>query len=463
MTKFLMPCVDRSRFSLSWGRCQRARFLEYHSGNGFGIRRKAQSLPLATGIHVHEMLEGLLRVGQESREAYREVIIAAAANYRKKVNASGVLQLAEEVNEEEGVADLHALVEEQAALIEGLGWAAVKVMLPQLYSQYEVVSIEQEEEYVLGCSCGLGEGVGSGDQHEERECEGIVLMSRPDLLVRNKADRTLAYVEFKTAGDMNSFGWKDQWEGNVQLALGVVGAEKRLGEAVPNCFVLGFNKGWRKKGYNVEEKAYTGAKRQDSPFCYAYKKEANPPLWEEQWATSYDWVDENGKNRKLGKEWKKCPVWEGEFAGRPEGWTKLEYWVEGMGVEELEKQIQWVGPLPVARYLVSDLLEALTAEEKRWQERLFRIWEAQGDAHKDARKNFHTALNVEVPQSWECLRYTKKCQFLPICRKEEGWEAVIAGEGDGDKWVARRPHHAREEKMMKVLGIELPEENEEVE
>lgn len=453
---FAMPVVDRSRFSLSWGRCQRARFLNYHAGNGFGFHRKAQSLPLATGIQVHEILESLLLEGPGvGRDKQREIIGKKVEEYRVKTLASDILQLAEEVGEEEGAGDLRLLVEEQAALIEGLAWAAVRIFFPRLYAEYEVVSIEQEEEYVLECSCGLGDGAGTGDEHEARECEGIVLMSRPDLLVRRKADRTLGYIEFKTSGDVGNYDWLQQWQDNVQLALGVVGAEKRLGEEVPNCFVVGFNKGWRKKGYHVESKSYTGAKKQDSPFCYAYRKEANPPLWEEDWQMEYNYTDEDGKARRLGKEYKKSPVWEGEFADRPAGWTKLEAWVEALPLEIVEKQILWVGPLPTPRYLVADLLEALGAEEKRWQERLWQIWEAQ----EKGREEFLSALNTQVPQSFECRRWGKQCQYLPICRKEPGWEEAMSGQG-GEKWVARRPHHERERRLMERVGLEVPGEEE---
>lgn len=457
---FLMPVVDRSRFSLSWGRCQRARFLNYHSGNGFGVRRKAQSLPLATGIQVHEILEGLFRLPANSpREAYREVITKSVAAYREKTEKSEILQLAEEVNSEDNKEALLLLIEEQAALIEGLGWAAVRVVLPTVFAQYIVVDVEQEEEWVLGCTCGLGSGVGTGDEHEAKECGGTVLMSRPDLLLRRNSDQTLVYVEFKTAGDVDSFDWRKQWEGNVQLAVGTAGSERRLGEEVPNCFVLGFNKGWRKRGYNTEDRAYTGPKRQNSIFCYAYRKEANPPLWEEQWATKYDYKDEQGKNRKLGKEWQKVGVWQGDFTSRPEGWTKMEFWVEGLDLEELESQIAWVGPIPTPKYLVGDLLEALETEEARWGDRLWRVWEAKDKGEAE----FHSALNKEVPQSFECHRFGKECQFLSVCKKEPGWQEVILGQGDTSKWVGRRPHHQRELVMMQKLNLPIPNEDGEIE
>lgn len=451
----ILPVVDRSRFSLSWGRCQRARFLEYSSCNGFGVRRKQQSLPLATGIVVHGILEELINLGEgATKEQQRQVIVRSVENYTTSALSSGILQLAQETNNTDSAEELKEIVAEQAALIEGLAWAATIAFLPKVWKEFDVVAVEHEEEYVLECDCGLGSGVGTGDEHEGRECGGIVLMSRPDLILRNKSSKQLCYVEFKTSGDVTNYNWRETFEDNVQLALGVVGAEKRLGEEIPHCYVVGFNKGWRKKGYNPDTGDYTGKKTQDSPYCYAYKKEANPPHWEEEWRTSFRYVDEDGKNRTLkGKGFDKAKVWEGEFKQRPAGWTKLEYWVDWLGKEEAEKQILWLGPLPTTRYLVSDLLEALGAEEKRWQERLWAVWDAQVKGEKE----YRSALNQWIPQSWECRRWNRKCQFLSICRHDE---TLIDSQGQlNSEFVFRRPHHDREVAIMRRLGIPVPIEN----
>ena len=446
----LLPVVDRSRFSEGWGRCQRARFLQYSSVNGFGVRRKQQSLPLATGIVVHGILESLLKLGPADKAQQRKIILDKVEEYKKTALASGILQLAQETNNEESEKELKEVVAEQASLVEGLAWAAVKSLLPKIWREFEVVAVEHEEEYVLECDCGLGSGSGTGDDHEARECGGIVLMSKPDLILRDNTTKQLCYVEFKTSGDVGNYNWREQFEDNVQLALGVVGAEKRLGEEIPNCFVVGFNKGWRKKGYNTETGEYSGRKTQDSPFCYAYKKAANPPHWEEEWRTQWKYIDADGKNRILkGKGFDKAKVWEGEFAARPAGWTKLEYWTEFIG-EEAEKEIVWLGPLPTSRYLVNDLLEGLGAEEKRWQERLWKIWEAKPE-------EFRSVLNKEVPQSRECHRWGKKCQFLSVCNRDE---ELVDEEGRlKEGWVFRRPHHQREITLMERLGVPIPTEN----
>ena len=109
-----------------------------------------------------------------------------------------------------------------------------------------------------------------------------------------------------------------------------------------------------------------------------------------------------------------------------------------------------MGPLPTSRYLVSDLLEGLGAEERRWQERLWKIWEAKPE-------EFRSVLNKEVPQSRECHRWGKKCQFLSVCNRDE---ELVDEEGRlKEGWVFRRPHHQREITLMERLGVPIPTEN----
>src|SRR5262245_7111256 len=49
--------TDRSRLKLGMQRCARARYLAYHAGpTGCGYTAKHESLPLVTGIAVHEGL-----------------------------------------------------------------------------------------------------------------------------------------------------------------------------------------------------------------------------------------------------------------------------------------------------------------------------------------------------------------------------------------------------------------------
>ena len=89
------------------------RYLEYHSGpHGFGMRLQPQSLPLATGIHVHLGLADIMRRFQkeeqkgaagprhsvqaqldswELREGWRQDIAKASGRYRQAVERRGFM------------------------------------------------------------------------------------------------------------------------------------------------------------------------------------------------------------------------------------------------------------------------------------------------------------------------------------------------------------------------------------
>src|SRR3990172_8354086 len=69
--------IHRSPIQLGRVGCKRARYMEYHSGpTGYGIRRKAESLPLVTGSAVHELMAKLILL--PSVDESRRIITAAA-------------------------------------------------------------------------------------------------------------------------------------------------------------------------------------------------------------------------------------------------------------------------------------------------------------------------------------------------------------------------------------------------
>ena len=88
------------------------------------------------------------------------------------------------------------------------------------------------------------------------------------------------------------------------------------------------------------------------------------------------------------------------------------------------------------------------------KKKAWKIWEAKPE-------EFRSVLNKEVPQSRECHRWGKKCQFLSVCRQDE---ELVDEEGRlKEGWQFRRPHHAREIRVMERLGVPVPEENAEEE
>lgn len=419
MTKWL---TDRSRYLTGLQHCQMARFLKYHSGpSGYGITRKAQALPLVTGVMIHECLAKILEEVKRSnhhiptRSFIREVINNQITLYRTLILNRGFANL----NEEQEL-----LIKEQTSLMEGLVWGWFKIMLPGLVEEFELIEIEREEEL---------------------EVAGIVMMSRPDFVARERSTGKLSIHDFKSAAYVND-SWVEEYRESVQMAVGTLGVEARLGEKVETYYIHALIKGLRKKEYDSSSGDYTGPKTQTSFLCYGYYKEANPPLNKSDWQAKYKYLGQDGKKHLLGKYYTKTPIWEARFENKPPEMSNGEYWVmETLPIADLQELFIQIGPYERQENLIAHYIPEMVNEEKRWIQRLWRIHEAKVE-FGEASEEFQDTLREEIPRSWECRKYNSVCEFLPICHNHsQMWE-----------FVPRAPHHAPEALQMKSRGIEIP-------
>lgn len=430
--------TDRSALFTSNGGCARARYLNRHFGpTGYGIVRKAESLPLATGIHAHQATEilqkHLLAHDQLPPKAVvREAIKTANDAYLKVIEARGYRGLL-------GGEKVEEVIQEQQCLIAGLIWNFVDGLLPWLHSEYRVVSVEEEYVYVLGCTCGLPP-TADYQTHADRGCAGIGLQLRQDCLAERRSGGGLAYFETKTTGRQGDI-FVGQWERRPQFALGTLGTLERLGKEVTELYVIGLYKGFRQKD------KVTGETRQASPFCYGYCRPGNPPLAEDDWLGSYEWVDElTGQIKRASRAHQKRGLWElaGSdwapwLAAKAQGLDPIEFWVQQLPKSIREKQIFLVGPMNRQDWQLAVLRRQIVAEEIEWQQRIWSLYEVQSRGGTFDSDEIQTALDALFPCSWDCRKFGERyeCEYTKICHREEGWQDPL---GTG-KYVPRRPHH----------------------
>lgn len=462
-----LPFVDTSRFKDGMGRCLRLRYLQYHF-DGFGISRNWNQVPTVGGIIGHRINEQILLLAREqplySQDQVRHVINTEADLYEEFAKGVAIANVEPEQNEEERL----WTVAEQKALLEGLGWLFVRVLLPYILEHYEVLAVEPEYLLVIGCSCGLGDGpitleqaLAPDEAHAARDCQGCFLQGKPDVvLVPKVGPRRVIVLDYKFTGWSDAKTWRDGFERNVQFALHTATVEANLGEEVEQILVIGIQKGKWQRSYDPATQSQSGPKRQASWLCYAYYRPGNPPWTEEDWKLSFYYQDEDGKRRQAnkGKGYDKVPTW--EAFQEQEGVRPMEQWVATRTDEELGSLIQLVGPIDVPRYLVKRTIRAVAASEQRiiapglWlleetQKRL----EAEGKVAWP-QPEFQAALDMAFPQSWECKRWNQLCPMVPICFMEPGWETPY----EGDRYRMRRPHHKPELTWMKSLGFDPPAE-----
>ena len=462
---------DRSRMNLGLTWCPRARYLEFSSGPvGYGIRSKRRAIPLATGSGIHKPLELALRHMKEhgevpSREAFRPMVVEAIAEYFSLVEKRGFMNHTDDQTQK--------IMQEQRCLIEGLSWTAWKILLPPIHEHYAVVHVEQEDVLVWDCDCGLGEMLGDYTEHEAKGCGGIGIQVRPDAGLRRRSDSALCVLDWKSDGNVHKYNWQESFRLNIQMAFQVMSLERLMQEPVQGgVFIAGLHKGWRATEKTDQDGVWVGVegsptteKYQASVMCYGYQKPANPPLEPEEWRSEYYYSEWDEKKQKMvgrnlkGKGYSKVGLWLANFPDKPKSWSSMEHWVENyLSDETVAKQVKLAGPLHAPEHLFEALKRAGTANEQRVRESLWALWEvSEATGGEFSHPDFQAALDIHFPQTWDCQRYNTKCQFVPICDRQAGWEDPL---GTG-MYELRRPHHEAERLQLTSRGVELPPEQDE--
>ena len=468
-----MLYVDRTRYTTGLSHCMMNRYLGHHL-YGTGITYTGSSIPLVTGSHTHTAIEEIVLFCKEVQESspnivstsileaivneniVRNAIEASISTYTLEVDETEIRKYTE-VPE-----DIDTQVTEQCSLVGGLVWTWVKKGLPWVLENYTIIAVEQEYEYVIGCNCGLS-GIGEVAIHEERGCSGVVLMTRPDLILRDNKTRNLVYVELKTGSDVKNRNYSMQFEDNVQFALGALAASRILGEEIRELYVHALHKGKRDSEYNVATKEYSGPKKQNSPFCYTYYKEGNPPLVLEELLPSY-WNKDPGSTKRWGatekRGYNKLPVWDIKFQDKPEEMPYYEYVVNRYQTldsgDGLDDNIRFIGPIDNPAFLTDRLVVELEYEERRWADRIEYLDESLAAVNGEiGNPEFQEALGMVIPRSWDCYKYAGWCDKISICYQRAGWEDPLSL----DKYIQRTPNHPIE--LNSTAFKELNDEEEE--
>lgn len=441
--------------------CPRSRYLQYHSGpNGYGMKRKAGSLPLTTGTYIDQPIAAILNWVQNNpgdmagvEQVAREAIATAKAAYMQVVELRGIQNLSQDETQE-------IVIAEQIILIDALVWSWVLEALDDYLNRFSLISVQEPEELVVDCTCGLGDRIGRFRDHHNRKCDGIGLEGRLDFISRAHATGELCYHEIKTAGSISK-SWEEQWADKLQFVLGVSGAEARLEEAITEHAVYGLIKGARRHKDRLSDGTYGGPIIQDTRLVYPFFNPGSPPVEPEDWQMEYDRVDEfTGEARRLSRKYKKTFVGEHHEAveaAKAEGMPLGEYWTRIAPPKVRQSHVAYIGPLRISQTMKRKLLRQVVAVERDWQRKAWAIYEAFDAANGEwDNPDFQAAMDEHAPCSWECKKYTSRyaCQFHKMCFEEAGWDAPL----DSEYYIPRRPHHAAELKQAEDRGLAPPAE-----
>ena len=354
---------DRSRTVTDWS-CARKRYWNYEF-DGKGIVPNTTALELFLGTTVHD---GLAAVAHG-------VAIDDIAGTAWKETFDGLIELDMTSSEDEAM----AFAKEQASLVEGLLRGFNRHVWPQLMAEYPtIVAVEKEMTY----------------KHN-----GLTFMSKPDLVLEGP-DGTVVYVEYKTTSSKKD-SWINSWNTAVQLHSTMRAIKETMNVDVTGVIVQGLYKGYESYG------------KQSSPFCYAYRRAANPPFVKEEIGYEY----------KAG--FRRFPIWE-----LPGG---VQKWVETMPIEILRDQF----PRTPLIFINDELVERFFAQRATREMEIAMAMEMVKDTDDEEAKT--QILDVSFPQKFDqCIpSFGRPCIYRNLC-----FNRVTSPLSQG--YTYREPHHAPE-------------------
>ena len=414
--------TDRTSI-LTYQRCPREYWYSRHAG-GKGLQKKSKGLPLQFGGAFHEGCEVLLTLNPREYLCTNppttnvDLAVQRAHNFLRDQFDNHAISFDNETPD-----DLQKAMEygqeEQMALAEGLlrGWWSYEG--EAFLENFEVIEVEQEGRATLA--------------------DDLVLMFRPDALVRDKQSGDLYVISWKTCATFQKRNI-DQAKHDMQSISEVFGVEQLMGlqsaaEAQEMANKLGTSVAWGTNGTRVEGVLYrwivkgqrrkddwTGLYTQGSHLIYGWRK-LGSSADDAEWSWSYEWKGEDvnpktGKlvTHKLGKGWKKVPIWR-EYPGG------VKQWISDLSANQIFPRhidaLQAIFPqsLPVERRKdeVESWKRQVIAQESRIDDSLMAL--SLGRDQED--------LDYHFPQHTNSCHSYSGCSFIPIC-----WENAPAEVGE---------------------------------
>lgn len=397
---------DRSRISDA-EKCMRLRYWRYEH-EGIGVEQGGQWLDPLIGTAVHTGIEHSLKgFGVEDCVSQaREVVRLAQRSGPILIFRQG-LDPARDI--EEGLLLAEALVR---------GWASVR--LPKIQAEFEVIAIERE-------------------MHKDFHGDGrtVRLLTRPDIVMRRRSDGRIFVRNLKTASRVDD-KWRDKWRYDMSTFSEALAVEELLGEPVAGTIMEGIVKGSR-KDYPMGSGDY----HWDSPLLFAWKRDGEPPMTEDEWYGRYEWsctaphVMGNGRKCPGSKSHRLSGVHKYMVTTRLGG---VSGWIDYLGANDrslLEEQFVELTPILRSAY-----------EIERWKRQKLPM-EVEIREHRDHLRSMQAMPEPEFDEAlldrWfpmstadgNCV-WPSKCAYFEICHGTQGDD--LAGNG----FVPRNPNHPAE-------------------
>jgi len=435
-----MFITDRSRV-ISYQTCNRKRFLSYHL-SGLGIQKDSLNSNLFIGSCVHRGLEILLQEAQAN---------ISAKSFQTDLAVFKALEFFDEgiqksPFDDEG--DANFLYFEYRSLVEAMIRVYALVGLPELLKEYEILEVEKELEFWLVEPSKPFDKYRSNNFGRSEE-EGILFLSRPDAILRRRSDGAILVLSYKTSATydakLNDLQNKYDMQG-ISETIAVerwleADYEERLGKQKENPTPEGYLDTFSRpkvKGVKMEflikgSKVGTGQyKGQINNFLIHPYQNEKVGTGVDDLVPQYEFENEFGEKKRLGKDWRKVNIWElGDEA--------LKEWIELLWNDN-PQLLKSMVVVPDVYYRneedVQDWLDSTIAQEGRVAIALRNLYGIPKEIES-------LRLNVEFPKyRHSCFSYNSRCGFWEIC-----WLGLSPNCAD---FVPRIPNHEAERNLYQI-------------
>ncbi len=402
---------DRSRMEVD-ARCPRRLYWEYYY-DGKGLQPVKINQHLAFGSAAHEAIADILEYCRDldmlpnseqvsMRVRAAQTTLRAEFDKAKGFQAATILEEGFDGEMIQVTDDQTWMVDHYCDLLEGLvvGWCLVR--LPLLMQQYRVVQTEAEERLQLSPE--------------------LMFLSRPDAIFERRTDGALVILSLKTVSQVNQM-WLENFKTDQQTISEVLPIEARLGKEVAGVQIEGLTKG----AQAVDWPKGAGHKHHASPLIWGYLKEEGG--LDEDWQAKWEWKDEAGNNRRLGKGFNRQRISERYPGGIPE-WISYLYQTEN---ELLRAQF----PSP-------PLISRSANELEEWQAQVKYRETEIGNAlvHINGGAAGNVLAQVFPKHTTGCAydaQFHSKCPCYSLCWGSQGADPIGCGE-----FQYRVPNHPEE-------------------
>ncbi len=318
----------------------------------------------------------------------------------------------------EGLAMTEALVRNYLKANTGLSW---------LLRNYEILSVEEEIEWSFKEAMRLN-GV---DEAYYSDYQDVVVMSRPDGVLRSKSDGRLYALSYKTAKSLDKRVLRQLRYDNQGISE-MMAIEQKYGQRVYGVQMIYLLKGITKQD------PITNTYQSTSPLIRPY---VSPGFTMEmnEYAPSYSYTDAAGKTRRVSKEFSRQNIWE-------DGQVGIERWLDIMHRQfpkEMDNQVSNLPPVyrnedDIKRWLVSNFLRELNTHDLVAEVNLA----IASDLPIEKKL---IGLDMAFPMHRKSCAFPTPCHMIKVCHEGQLIGLLSGAQLNQYDLKERKPNHPEEQ------------------